>query len=222
MRVTFEPERGPTEPLEEERLVLLEDRELRVLAHARLHPLHRRHRGLAQPQRMRRAGRELPQPHARCGCAARRRARAARRRRARRRSGAPSTAGRPARRPISAAVCTVRVGVKVSSTRTSRSVTESPEGEFAMLHPDTTPIGWECRARGTPNGGAWQEPHRSMSKETPMTSVESDRADRRRSLPRSCSSRLPPHPRACSPRPTSCRRPRSRRRSSTPRRRRRP
>ena len=40
--------------------------------------------------------------------------------------------GRPARRPISAAVCTVRSAVNVSSTRTIRSVIESPDGELAM------------------------------------------------------------------------------------------
>ena len=50
------------QPFQEQRLVLLQDRELRVLADARLHPLHRRHRELAQAQRVGRAGGELPQP----------------------------------------------------------------------------------------------------------------------------------------------------------------
>ena len=55
---------GAAQSLEEQRLVLLEDRELRVLADARLHALHRGHRELAQPQRVRRAGGELPQAQA--------------------------------------------------------------------------------------------------------------------------------------------------------------
>ena len=62
---------------------------------------------------------------------------------------------------------------------------------------DTTPIGWECscaRHRRTEEHG--RTPHRSMSKETPMTSVESIAPTRRRSRPPSCSSRPPPRPRS--------------------------
>ena len=52
------------QPLEEERLVLLENGELRVLTDRGLHALHERHRGLAKAQRVRTAQGELPQAHA--------------------------------------------------------------------------------------------------------------------------------------------------------------
>src|SRR5688572_2946727 len=60
--------------------------------------------------------------------------------------------GSPVRRPISAAVCAVRIGVKVSSTRTMRSVTESPDAEFAMRS------GWHSCGIRIPSNGNLRTP----------------------------------------------------------------
>ena len=217
MRVTFEPEPRPAEALEEQGLVLLEDRQLRVLADARLHPLHRGHREPGAAAARGTSGSRAPRGACRSGRADHRRARAGRRRSARRRSGAPLEAGRPARRPISAAVCTVRVGVKVSSTRTMPIGDRVARGRSSPCsHPEhRLPFDGNARAPGMPNGGAWQAPRPMDVEGDTMTSSNLIAPTRRRSRPRSCSSRLQPHPSRCSPRPTSCRRPRSRRRSST-------
>ena len=196
MRVTFEPERGP---LRRSRNSASSCSRIASCVCSRTRACTRSIAASRPGAAAARAtsGSRAPRGACRCACAGRRRARAGRRRPARRRSGARVEAGRPARRPISAAVCTVRVGVKVSSTRTIRSVTESPEVEFAMLDPDTTPIGWECSCARHPE-------RRSMAGAPPIH-VEGDADDlcsnliaptRRRSRPPSCSSRPQPHPRA--------------------------
>lgn len=104
---------------------------LRMLAHPCLHALHERQCRLPQPQRVGRVRREFPQAHANADA----RVIVALQQPASTSSLTMRCAvevGSPARHPFSAAVCIVRAGVHVSSTRINRSVTESPEEEFAL------------------------------------------------------------------------------------------
>ena len=178
MRVTFEPESRPAEPLEEQRLVLLEDRELRVLADARLHPLHGRHRGLAQPQRVRRARRELPQPHADADAPVVV---------ALEQAGVDELADDPVRRRARQARAAADLGGGLHGARGGEGLEHAhePVGDRVAggrSSPCVTamtrlPLNGNARARGSRTADDGGAPNDRMSKETPMTSVESDRAD---------------------------------------------